>query len=139
MRRLVLLVIALLSLASCRSERDGPSAATTVAPGQATFTLFVSNQSFRNPQVSISVAIDGRRVISQDFEVGDQHNFIEFPLDITPGQRELTASADDGTALKAPFAVPENARRWAILVYGPGPETSAGFSFNVLDEPPRFA
>jgi hypothetical protein len=131
--------MALVWLASCRSEQGGSSAATTVAPGDAPFTLFVSNQSNQNPRVSISVAIDGRRVIAQDFEVGDQHNFVEFPLGVAPGQRELTASADDGTALKAPFTVPESGRRWAILVYGPTTERSATFSFNVLDQPPRFA
>jgi hypothetical protein len=56
------------------------SAVRLVTEDQADLHLWVSNQSFEEPSVVVTITIDGVEIVSQRFEVESQHNWILFPL-----------------------------------------------------------
>ena len=101
--------------------------------------LFVSNQSFASPLVDISVVIEGRRVVTGDFDVGGQHNWFEFEIAVPPGTLMVQAYSADGNAdLNQVIDVP--AERWAVLDYwydGGSPEAEY-FTLTVHESAPGF-
>lgn len=108
-------------------------------PPPAPFTLYVSNQSFEDATVGITVTIDGEVVIDQDFAVEGQHNWIEFTPTIEPGDHTLMATSNTGAELTIDFALPESEPRWAVLDYWHSPEEEPGrFTFNISDQPLAF-
>lgn len=105
--------------------------------------LYVSNQSFEIDPVDIEVRVDGRLVVSKDFNVGSQHNWESFRLSLPAGRHVLTARSKRGEAeIRQPFDVDGN--RWLVLdywfyskKYGNPPE-SRHFQFTESDEPMGF-
>lgn len=91
--------------------------APTVDPARATFLLTVSNQSFREQRVAITVAVDGRRLIAQDFDVEGQHNFVGFAFDVAPGRHVLTATGSVRTTHRETFVIPDSGKRYGVLQY----------------------
>jgi hypothetical protein len=62
-------------LAGCGSHEGGSSAAGTAlkTASDGNFVLYVSDQSFALGQVDITVRIDGRVAVSDEFAVGNEH------------------------------------------------------------------
>ena len=84
----------------------------------------MSNQSYLDDPVVLSVVIDGVEVLSQPFEVLNQHHFINFPLRLAPGMHRLKVASDTGVILERKFTMPEG-----------GPQQYAGISYyNYADE-----
>jgi len=109
------------------------------APPPAPFTLYVSNQSFEDATVKITVTIDGEVVIDQDFAVEGQHNWIEFTPALEPGDHTMTATSNTGAELTVDLVLPEDEPRWAVLDYWHAPEEGPRrFTFNISDEPLAF-
>jgi hypothetical protein len=79
--------------------------------------LYVSNQSFEDEDVRIKLAVDGVMVVDGDFPVEGQHNWIRFPLSLTPGSHSVTAESDTGATLKELFQVPGDEARYAVVNY----------------------
>ena len=103
-------------------------------------TLYVSNQSFDDPSVGITITIDGAVVADQDFDVEGQHNWIEFDLDLTAGDHRLIAMSDTGTELVVDFSTELDLPRWAVISYWwYAEEGAANFTFDISDEPLGFA
>lgn len=73
--------------------------------------LMVSNQSHLDDPVVLTVGIDGVEVLSQPFEVRDQHHFVRFPLRLGPGTHQLRASSDTGVVLEEEFHLPASGER----------------------------
>lgn len=108
---------------------------------QANLVLYVSNQSFEHGVVGIDVGIDGVAVVGQSFAVEGQHNWIEFGIDLPPGEHTLTATSSTDVEAEHTFEVPEAERRWAVLDYWYYPESDDGsdevppsFTFTVHDQ-----
>ncbi|GGO72134.1 hypothetical protein [Nocardioides deserti] len=123
---LVALVAGLLPLvAGCGQEEPAggsPDAAppTTgpirlVAAEDADLHLYVSNQSFDDPDVRITVEVDGVLVVDDDFAVEGQHTWISFPLALPPGAHRVTATSDSGAELKQSVRVPRGEDRYAVV------------------------
>lgn len=85
--------------------------------GEADLVLHVSNQSFDDAEVRITVAVDGVTVVEDDFHVEDQHNWISFSLGLRPGVHEITATADSGASMRESFATPTRGTRYAVVDY----------------------
>ena len=68
--------------------------------------LWVSNQSFREDEVGITVQIDGVPLVDGPFPVQDENNWMSFPLAMAPGQHELVARSTEGTRLEETFSTP---------------------------------
>ncbi|MCX5067176.1 hypothetical protein OOJ91_15135 [Micromonospora lupini] len=98
-----------------------PAAIRLVDEDVADLHLWVSNQSFEDDRVTVTVSIDGTRLVDQPFDVQGQHNWILFPVKLPPGSHEVTATSQTGAATHERFTVPEKGRRYAVLGYWSDP------------------
>ena len=106
---------------------------------KANFSLWVSNQSFSPETVHIDVQLDGVIVVHQDFAVGSQHNWVNFPLWLSPGKHELIVVSDTGIKLAKYFTMPDE-KRYAIVDYwGDRDEGGKRFDCRIQSEPAVFA
>ena len=94
---------------------DAESDVRLVDEGQADLVLFASNQSFDEEQVRLTVAVDGVTVVDGDFHVEGQHNWVRFPLSLSPGDHKITAESDTGATLSESFQVPGDKTRYAVI------------------------
>ena len=146
--RFLLLALAFWALAGC-SQSAGPdpaphpditasdAAVRLVDDAEANLILYASNQSFDDGKVRLTIAVDGRRVVDDDFYVGDQHNWVSFPLDLTPGVHEIAAKSDSGATLRKSFRVPEDKTRYADIDYW-GEDYSAELTWRYQRQPMAF-
>jgi hypothetical protein len=89
-----------------------------VDPEACDLMLMVSNQSYLDDPVVLTIVIDGVEVVSQPFEVRNQHHFVRFPLGLGPGTHRLEVSSDSGVVREEQFALPaDGARQYAAISY----------------------
>jgi hypothetical protein len=93
------------------------AAVRLVDEDEADLVLIVSNQSFDDEEVRLTVTVDEVTVVDGDFHVEDQHNWISFPLGLPPGAHEVTAESDSGATLRESFEVARNKSRYAVIDY----------------------
>ncbi len=85
---------------------------------KADLQLWVSNQSFVDDPVHLTVTIDGDVVVDDDFAVEGQHNWVSFSLQMPAGEHEIEVVADTGPTLEKTFVTPDSGdRRYALLDY----------------------
>ena len=104
--------------------------------------LWVSNQSFEDDPVAITVEIDGVQVVDDSFEVGGQHNWFSFMIDgLEPGEHTLSATSDTGATFEATFTLPPDEPLWMVVDYWYYPDDAEGrhFTFRESDEPIYFS
>ncbi len=129
---------------------DGAIAATALAgsgdpqaePEAGQVKLWVSNQSFEDDPVAITVEIDGVQVVDGSFEVGGQHNWFSFMIDgLEPGEHTLIATSDTGATFAATFTLPPGEPLWMVVDYWYYPDDAEGrlFTFDESDEPIYFS
>jgi hypothetical protein len=94
-----------------------PASVGLVSEKKADLNLWVSNQSFVDDPVDLTVRIDGVEVVSQPFDVDDQHNWIRFSIEAAPGHHVLTAESDTGASTRKNFSLPGSGDRHAVLEY----------------------
>ena len=107
------------------------------------FILYVSDQSFNISPVDISIFIDGKLAISEDFDVAGsrvpQHNWKQFQFNLEQGNHTIKAVSERGDAiLEESFEVKQ--KNWAVIDYwyyptvegGAGP-TPKHFTFHIGD------
>jgi hypothetical protein len=166
MVHLVVVLVACVAVAACgsgatssssagsRSEHTSTSAPATPTDGGRTtdagidadptasrgpFTLYVSNQSFEDPNVQITISIDGVVVVDEHFAVEEQHNWIAFEPDVPPGDHTLTARSNTGAETTVEFTTESSKPRWAVVEYWWYPEAGPrAFTFEISDEPMAF-
>lgn len=98
-------------------------------------TLYVSNQSFDDPTVSITVLLDGETVVSDVFDVGRQHNWRRIDLSPAPGTHHLRAVSDTDVVFEATVEIVPDEPLWAVLDYWWAPPQMT-FTFSEHDAPP---
>jgi hypothetical protein len=111
-------------------------------PEPPPLTLHVSNQSFEDSSVHITVTLDGETVVDDSFDVRDQHHVVTFELDIGPGEHELVATSNTGVEHEAAFTTADGEPVWLALLYWYYPDDDTHprqFTFGVSDEPIEFA
>jgi hypothetical protein len=123
--------------ASAPSEPKTPNA-------DGGLTLLVSNQSFADDPVRITISIDGDVVVDDEFSVGMQDNWIAFEVRLPPGNHELTMRSSTGVEADAEVSIPAAGHRWASAAYWNSPpdpgraradKMPRRFSLTVNDEP----
>lgn len=82
----------------------------------------MSNQSFKDDPVVLTVSIDGTVVVAQPFELKGQHNWILFPIKAPPGLHVLHMVSETGVEMEKRFTLPETGRRYAVIDYWNSPE-----------------
>lgn len=104
----------------------------------ADLMLYVSNQSFDDELVGLTVEVDGQTVVDDEFHVEGQHNWISFPLSMAPGAHEITAESDNGATLSEGFEVPGDETHYAVIDHW-GERGSAELTWSFQREPIGFA
>ncbi|MDG4841187.1 hypothetical protein O7631_32110 [Micromonospora sp. WMMD967] len=94
------------------------SAVGLVETDQANLHLWVSNQSFTDDPVALTVSIDGTKILDRFFAVEHQHNWVLFPVRVAPGHHVVRVVAGTGVEKQASFAMPETGRQYAAVDYG---------------------
>lgn len=123
------------------------TATSTTTVDEPSLTLHVSNQSFADDPVTITISLDGKTVVDEAFYVLSQHNWITFTLPVAPGDHELRMTSSTGVEQTASIAMPDEGALWAVVDYWfypndeePNDEgTPRSFTFTVDDEPIYFA
>lgn len=119
----------------------------TASPSEQHLTLHVSNQSFADDPVEITVAIDGDEVVHDRFFVEGQHTWITYELAFTAGTHEVVITSDTGARQNATLDLPPDGERWAVVNYWydepdaerPGTDPAQrSISFQIADEPILF-
>ncbi|MFC1679153.1 hypothetical protein ACFL2T_02955 [Elusimicrobiota bacterium] len=89
---------------------------------KAAFHLLVSNQSFAVTPVDIHISVDGKTIIDEMFEVGDQHNFKDIELQLPHGRHVLQVASRTGAArLSQEFFL--SSELWGSVIYEYYPES----------------
>ena len=122
------------------SEPTGVGAAQDeVAVGEV--RLWVSNQSFDDDPVSITIRIDGEVVVDDSFAVGSQHNSVSFDIaGLSSGLHEMVAESDTGARTDGSFTLPDGDSRWLVADYwyDAGEPADRYFTRSESDEPVYF-
>ena len=99
------------------TPRDSPVRHTT-DEAKADLVLWISNQSFEDWDVGLTVLIDGVPIADGKFQVQDQHTWISLPLNLEPGDHELSAASTTGVRTVETFTTPAtHEQRYAVLSY----------------------
>ena len=108
-----------------------------VDPESCDLLLTVSNQSYLDDPVVLTVVIDGVDVLSQPFEVRNQHHFVRFPLRLGSGTHELKVSSDTGVVLDERFTLPATGERQhaGIAYYNYADEDGKLIDWNIQSMP----
>ena len=119
-------------------ERDGTALSgrrVRNAP-DAPFELLVTNQSYGDPDVVLTIRVDGTVIADREFPVEGQHTVAHFALDLAPGEHRIEIEADDGSTVTETFTVPPDASFYGILFYwGPDAEEGPPLDLTLGDEP----
>ena len=107
--------------------------------GAGDMLLYVSNQSFEDPPVNITITIDGAVVVDDRFSVGNQHNWVPHQLTLAQGEHRLRAESGTGVLFETTFTTPPDEALWAVLESWWYPEEEPRqFTFSTHDEPVQF-
>ncbi|MGH3346352.1 MAG: hypothetical protein ACRDO4_05175 [Nocardioides sp.] len=126
MRRVLVPTLVAWALAGCGAAQGvdpsphpevtaADAAVRLVADAEADLILYVSNQSFEDEVVDVTVTIDDVTVVDGDFHVEDQHNWVSFSLALPAGGHEITAESDSGATLRESFEGPQGKKRYAVI------------------------
>ena len=115
---------------------DPPSAAGAT---KATVHLYISNQSFDLPQISISASVDYSLVVLGDFAVGSQHSWLLFNLEVPLGTHTLSVnglnyndqSGTGGASLNSQISIA--AERWLVVDYWYSKSDPKGGDFTLTE------
>ena len=103
------------------------------------FVLYVSNQSFAQTPIDVTIHINGKRAISSEFNVGNQHNWVKHIFSLQPGKHKLIIASNQGEAtLEKEFEI--NGKRWSAIAYWyyPKKDGKKHFSFQIQNKPIYF-
>lgn len=96
------------------STTPGPVVTGTV---HSTVTLGISNQSFDDPSVVLTVTVDGVVQVDEAFAVENQHNLKLFGVNLQPGTHTVVVRADNEAAAERSFHLSQGERRWVSIFY----------------------
>jgi hypothetical protein len=114
------------------------AAVRLVGEAEADLILYVSNQSFDDEEVRLTVTIDQVTVVDGDFHVEGQHNWIRFPLKLAPGGHEVTAESDSGATLRESFDLRRDKTSYAVIDHW-DKDGSADLTWHIQRQPIAFA
>ncbi|MEH1167483.1 hypothetical protein V6V47_19070 [Micromonospora sp. CPCC 205539] len=156
MRTAVFAVATLLAAAGCAGPARTPTPTPTPPPTPppktappaiqivdeqlADLHLWVSNQSFDDDPIVLTVSIDGTEVIAQPFEVRGQHNWILFPLQVPSGRHVVHVRSGTGAEKQETFSMPGTGRQYAVIDYWNEPgQGGRHLSWRIQSTPIGFA
>lgn len=115
--------------ASSELDRDATS---SVEPN---VFVDVTNQSFDDPDVHITLTFNGHAFVDQDFPVKGQHHVVGFALSLSPGEHQLVASSDTGAEHVVQVPVPDGSPVYVHVGYWASEDQAPEFDSLVQDGP----
>lgn len=109
-----------------------PAAIDRTAPG---LVLLISNQSFDDPDVGLTITVDGAVVVERSFAVEGQHHVVGYRLPLEPGDHEFVIRADTGATEDRLVTLGADRRYLYVGYLGDGPSTPEPFSIKESDQP----
>lgn len=97
--------------------------------------VIVSNQSFDDPEVGLTVTVDGELMIERSFAVEGQHTYVSYRLPLEPGEHRVVARADTGATHERVVSLGTERRYLAVSYWGGEPSSPDAFSVEESDEP----
>lgn len=111
-----------------------------VAEDEAQLHLWVSNQSFVDDPVHLTVVVDGVEVVDEEFDVEGQHNWQLFPVTLPAGTHRLEVTSGTGATLVETFRTGSARPRHAVVNYWNNEDRDGRFlDWLIQDEPVAFA
>lgn len=111
----------------------GPGEAPA-SPQAGEVLIWVSNQSFDDDPVAVTIEIDGEVRVSDVFAVEGQHNWQGFLVPtIAPGEHTLTATSSSGASLDTSFTVLPDGPRYLVVDYWYYPDDAEGRHFTFVE------
>jgi len=90
--------------------------------GNVTVHLYVSNQSFADPSVNLTVTIDGVEKFSKQCWVDDQHNWSHIEFELSKGKHTIEVNENDHNIInERKFSVHDDL--WIVVDYWYYPES----------------
>jgi hypothetical protein len=100
---------------------EAPTGETRQVPERdANLHLWLSNQSFEDPEVGLTVSIDGTQLLDEELKVAGQHNFVQFHFAVAAGEHQVVVTSDTGARLERTITVPARGDRWASALFWTG-------------------
>ncbi len=87
------------------------------AEASSNVIIMVTNQSYENPTVSLTVYLDGRKLFRQSCETKDQHTGYYYYYDFT-GTRTLKVTDGNGLEEEYSITASEDSPVWILISYG---------------------
>ncbi len=109
-----------------------PAAIDRTAPG---LVLFISNQSYGDPEIDVTVTVDGEVVVDRSFSVENQHTTVSYRLPLEPGDHELVIRTGTGATQDQVVTLGSDRRYLYVSYLGDGPSTPVPFSIRESDQP----
>lgn len=117
MKKYVFVVFSLLLFSCCESVMP------EITDDPDHLAVVVSNQSFLLPKIDIKVYIDGKQIISDDFDVGTQHNYKIYKVKVKNGPHIIKAKTLKGECVaEAVINYPEYKRCTVLYFYYKRPD-----------------
>lgn len=88
-----------------------------VGEAEANLHLYISNQSFDDPDAPVRLTIDGVVIVDQVFAVEGQHNWVPFEVAIAAGTHQIEITGANGAKESAIVDVPAHGDLWAVADY----------------------
>ena len=115
-----------------------PTQGADAPPGSADHPnvfVNVTNQSFDDPDVHITVSVAGQPFVDQNFPVMGQHHVVGFELSLAPGEHRLEVTSDTGVTRRVPVTVSAQQPVYVHLAYWDYEDEVPHFDALVRDEP----
>lgn len=97
--------------------------------------VIVSNQSHDDPEVGLTVTVDGDVMIERSFAVEGGHTFVSYRLPLEPGDHRVVIRADTGATHERVVTLGAERRYLAISYLGGDSSSPAAFSVDERNEP----
>lgn len=88
-----------------------------VDEADANLHLYISNQSFDDPDAPVRLTIDGVIIVDQSFAVEGQHNWVPFEVALAAGTHQIEITGANGAKETATLEVPAHGDLWAVADY----------------------
>jgi hypothetical protein len=118
-----------------------PSSAAAGAPAPATATpdpnvfVNVSNQSFDDPEVQVTISADGQVLLDESLPVEGQHHVVGSAHVLRPGERTLSVKSDSGAEHIIVISVSDAAPVHVFVAYWKDEAGDPYFQSEVQDQP----
>lgn len=97
--------------------------------------VIVSNQSYDDPDVDLTITVDGEVMIERSFAVEGQHTYVSYRLPLEPGEHQVVISSDAGATHERVVSLGAEPRYLAVSYWGEDSSGPDAISVEESDEP----